>query len=780
MKIQLTIFLFLLFFVSQVPAQNTKDIEVQGNILSTDNMPIPHAQIQMTLLTDSTIKKLTTTDPQGHFTIRLGQGRYQIRVSCIGFHSLTSQVECFDNVEIKALTLAEQSHDIGEVTVKARRVTFNSKGYSVNILNEPLYERNTLAETLGLMPGLTLTGGKLQAYHGDVLSVFINNKKLRLPMENIIQVLGTYESKNIRTIEVLNNTADPEVSNQLGYVIKITTKHVDDGGQMTIGLADNIGNTQRNTVSPWLSIQQRTGKWSFYLSPSYTPRSRMYRNQNSHTSYYESQRERDEHSEWAMTFKPRVGGTASVAYDFSDSQSVILTASGQHFRREHDIQTSNILTEGGTNTLTEGHTIRSVNSNNFNASLDYNAKLGRLALTASAAYSSQTQDGLNSREQAVQANTQPAWSVDQDTKYRVGLFTVLGTWSIDDSQSATLMLRHVNWNNRTESRYTAVPDQDNTFLHKEQTYTAQASYALKKGIADLNAGLELTHDVQSPEVLYKGKEISFKRSYTYLLPSATLTLAANQDKNIYVTIQYARTYRIPSFSLYDQNTIFRSEYSYTKGNPDIEPDIADELRMLTHIGGWGIGTIACFEKASAAIYGVDEQGMEYTSYDNNCHTTVLNASVSTPRITPCKGWHLTAQAYYQWDKSNYLSHVMHASRVGVTFTSTNKLPWDMTMTMRGNFQTRYYTLYGYSTNPGGVSLSVTRTWLKGVLTSSLNVTYNCLQKNTLQTDDYTQHSRYTKPETRLSLSLRYRIGWGNKRAQAKKRTMTDSELQRME
>ena len=755
-------------------AQSTTVQEIKGTTINANHEPLMGAQVRLFLISDSTQRYSTSTDERGAFSLKAPLGRYNLSISYVGYHDVLTTVNCTSDTDLKELTMVEDTQMLNEVVVTSKRLTFNAKGYSMNVMNAPLFRNNSLTETLMLLPGLNLKEGRLRAYQQDVLSVFINGKKQRLPMDDVMNMLSTMESKQIRTIEVLNSTADPEVSTQMGYVLKITTKTVDDGGQLTLGAADSQGNTRDNSFSPWFSLQERSGRWSFYAAPRWTPRSMLRRSQKSHTAYKTTGGKRTERDNFSMETKPSLNYTASISYDISANQSLMLSSSGRKSTITHRHATTNTQTDNGAESHTTGLTSRKMDIENINVALDYSGKFGKWSINTSAVYSSQQNDTRNDM-----THEEKPWTGVQDMRYRVGLLRATGTWTIDSRQNATFSVYHTNWNNKSESHYPTEPGADNTFRFKEQAYAAIAAYALNTERTNIDLGLRLQHNRQQPATQWEDRSETQKHRYTYLLPSATLTYMANEEKGISLTLRYAREYDIPSMNFYEPGIRYHSDYSYETGNPHIKPGIDDQLHLQLQMGEWALYAMGSFAKSATRVYGMDEQGKEFLSMGNDAHTNSITAGLATPLLQPCNGWQLNASIYYSWKHYDYLDWTTNGGQAGLDFTSTNNLPWNLIMTLRANLQTAHIMLFDRLTDPGTVSMTVSRSWLKGALTTSIAASYSFLQKERMEVEAYRKLLSYTKPQTLVTLNMRYRLNWGNKRAQVKRKLNTDRELLRM-
>jgi len=751
---------------------------VSGRVVDPLMMPVAGASVALTNNSDSSAVSKCASDSSGRFSIAAKPGLYTMRVSCIGYKGYEAEVNCHDDISIHDIVLTPESREIDGVTVTGKRMTYNSKGYAFNLMNEPLLRDNTLLETLTLLPGLSMKEGNLVAYQQDIVSVFINNKKLRLSMPDILHVLSTYESKNIRTVEVLNSTADPEESSRMGFVLKITTKTADDGGSLSLGFSDQTGNTRENTMEPWFSLQQRTGRWSFYLSPSYTPKSVMKRSEHTTTNYYATGRERKEFSTWTMTSKPKVSGTATIAYDFNANHTLMLSSSGEYDETTHRTATDNSIRENGSTHQTNGVTTRTADKKQASVSLDYNGRMGKLTLISAASYTMRNTIQGNEHLQETGRETLTG-TINDDVNYRLTLLRSTAIWDMGGGQSTYLGTSYARWNNKTETTFAQHDAQNITFRFNESKFSAFAQYQMDKNMLSMNVSLELFNDRQNSNISHETHQDEYKNSYTYLIPAATLTLTANKKKSIFFTLRYGRDYTLPGMSQYNSNSYYTSEYSYEKGNTSLKPGISDQLRLQAQIGNWAFYAIGSVASLPVRTYGVDQEGMEFSSYDNDAHSTTVNIGFSTPRIQPCKNWAITANAYYQWDRDSYRQRVSHGNRIGMDFTSTCMLPLDITMAIRGDLMTRYYTLYSRLKNPGQLSVTLNKSWLKGKLTTQAMASYRFRQETLYLTEDMRQQSRYSKPMFDVAVALRYQISWGNRRAMAKRKMGFDSELLRM-
>lgn len=186
------------------------------------------------------------------------------------------------------IVLQESSSELAGVEVKANLISYNTKGYVASIAGDPLFKTRNLAEVMRMLPGLYLKDNEFNAYGEKIGSVFVNNKRLMYKGSALVSYLNTLQAKNIVSVQVLNSTADPLLTDKMAFVIKITTTRAGDGGNASVGVWSRASSVYDFQVQPTLNIQQRIGKWSMFLKPDYTPRSMLNRGMKGTTTLQET------------------------------------------------------------------------------------------------------------------------------------------------------------------------------------------------------------------------------------------------------------------------------------------------------------------------------------------------------------------------------------------------------------------------------------------------------------------------------------------------------------
>lgn len=120
---------FLLLSLIAAPAQSAEPVKIEGTVKdAARSEAIPFANVELLRSSDSTLVKTVVTNPEGHFVIEnLAFGKYLLRISCLGYQKATvPEFELTDKqpvIRFGTTSLAEESKDIDEVTVRAQKIT---------------------------------------------------------------------------------------------------------------------------------------------------------------------------------------------------------------------------------------------------------------------------------------------------------------------------------------------------------------------------------------------------------------------------------------------------------------------------------------------------------------------------------------------------------------------------------------------------------------------------------------------------------------------------------
>ena len=200
----------------------------------TNGESIPFATVKI-----SDTPKGTVTDDNGYFVFSgLASGKYRIRITCIGYDSLTAEIVLESNKTngIQRFYLQESSFRLGSVEVSAEKVAAqNETQVSVTritpkqILRLPSVGGSAdLAQYLQVLPGVVFTGdqgGQLYMRGGTPIQnkVLIDGMTIYNPFHSI-GLFSVFDVDIIKSADVYTAGFNAEYGGRISSVINVKTR----------------------------------------------------------------------------------------------------------------------------------------------------------------------------------------------------------------------------------------------------------------------------------------------------------------------------------------------------------------------------------------------------------------------------------------------------------------------------------------------------------------------------------------------------------------------------
>ena len=199
-----SISLVLLIFISNIVYCQT--YLLKGKVVDTNQQPLSYVNVILTTSNSETIIKGTSTDDNGNFEFTdLEQNDYAYRASFIGYKTSAGTINLNSDTTLPTIVLTEDSETLDAVTVVAKRPTITRKPdrLTFNIENTALTEGSTL-QVLKNTPGVIVTEGSINIKSAPA-TVFINNRRIQLTADELIQFLESSPANSIKYIDVITN-----------------------------------------------------------------------------------------------------------------------------------------------------------------------------------------------------------------------------------------------------------------------------------------------------------------------------------------------------------------------------------------------------------------------------------------------------------------------------------------------------------------------------------------------------------------------------------------------
>ncbi|HXS35235.1 MAG TPA: carboxypeptidase-like regulatory domain-containing protein, partial [Flavipsychrobacter sp.] len=252
-----------------LPAQG-QNHKIRGTVFDAkSNKPLVNANISITHLTDS-ISFYIASDSEGHFsTDRLGQGKYSLNISYLGYRSYKDTVHiAITDVNLGRIYLSNSSTTLKEVNItepvpsvkqKGDTLEFNAEAYKVN-------PDAAAADLLQKMPGIEIDDRNVKAQGEDVNKVLIDGRPFfgndpyasleGLPA-SIIDKVQVYNEKSEQeqftgfsegtTTKTINIITDPDKRN--GAFGRFSAGYGTDGKYLAGGNINQFSGDRRITIT---------------------------------------------------------------------------------------------------------------------------------------------------------------------------------------------------------------------------------------------------------------------------------------------------------------------------------------------------------------------------------------------------------------------------------------------------------------------------------------------------------------------------------------------------
>jgi len=646
------------------------------------------------------------------------------------------------------------------VTIKAERIKHSAKGYVAMIASEPMFKSQNLFNAMLTLPGLELmrskSGSKLTAYGGKINTVYVDDKRIALTGSKLISYLRSLPAKEIVSVELVNPNEGDEGDID-GYTLYIKTVSGRGGGRAIIRLNGSDGNRQDFSVTPSITVLRTMDKFSYTANVSYTPRQHTSRNYTTATDYYETGYHRTENKLTNTNARNTFSFMAGLGYEFNKRHSLTLNISDYYDNRGFANTTDNKLTRSDEELTTSSVTGRDSYDNTFRASLFYNGKIGNVNLRSTLFGGLRSERMSNYQEKEADGSHSAFNNFRKAHNHSVGINN-RAIWNINKNQRLTLAVSYTNWNNFVDTRYQPVGSEatDLHYKYKEKDFVTSAVFRQKLGNLTLTGAIGYafvdTRFPNSPEN---------DNRFSTVLPRFIAKYNYNEEKGNYTEIDYHYSFMQPNFNNQVPDTLWRSEYDIFEGNPAVEMSRTHEVVMTNKIYGLTLKSRFSYTR-----------GPEYYSYalpNNVITSTQVNGYKSqyfstylySPTIKPCKGWRMTVNTGFSWDRETFADAENCWSVWSINVTSMNDLPYDFSLLLNPGFRTPSRGIFNKRKNGFSFYASLSRAFMKSKLNTSLNFSYTPEKYSDEYSFNFFSHE--TCPSSySVSLNVSYTIGWGKK------------------
>ena len=793
------ILVFLCLFSMSFYAQN---FGLSGIILDENKQPISYANIVLYDTSEGFIKGTSSEDNGGFEIGSINEGDYVLKVSFIGYKTFTKDLKISKDLKLEPITLIEDSEALDQVTVTAKRPTITRKPdrLTFNIANTALTEGTTL-QVLKSTPGVIVSEGSINI-KSDPATVFINNRRVQLTSDELIQLLESSPASSIKSVEVITNPPASYDADS-GYVINIIMSK-----NLVTGYRGSIATNYTQGVFPRYNVATshyfKNNKINFNINYSYTGQ-KINRDEDETINYLDTANAVNQiwssdlnRNTWSETHNVNL----NFDYFISDKTTLSLTSTGllvPYFK--YRINNNTNITDPNSNFLSRFTSDNLSRDDKLNigtdlilrttfkngSSLSFNGHFTAFNYNRNQNVFSQFFNSSNSFVNDSEFNT----IANQDTKIFTGKIDY--SLPINDSSSFDTGVKISNIITDSDiTRLDIINDSEvlnsansNAFDYDEAVLAAYMNYSKSWGKWELILGL------RGEQTDVKGFSPTLSQTntqdYFELFPNASLSHNITDSFSLYGN--YKRSITRPSYTSLNPFTFFLNENAIVLGNPNLQPTFNDH---------YVIGT-SFLDYFTVEAYYINYDGaINEIPRQNNDTNVIAFTPVNLDKTVdygfdfafdyyPTDKWNLyfVTSFYNITEETNFGEGFVKQSRWSnyselsnnISFLEDNSLNLNVSLTWVGKSLQGLNTVEDRLVSELSISKSVFNK--KGVISLSVEDIFN--KQDQTVSINYLDQSirRFTNADNRF-VRLGFRYKFGNTKLQTNEKELTEEEEKELE
>lgn len=627
LKLPLRILLFYCAFLSTTIGFS-QDYSVYGFVNDASEEPIAFANVILMKAQDSSVVKGVSSNDKGFFLLdKLVADTYLIKFSFMGYADVYKPALVDNSIDFGSVVLQESSEALDEVNIIVKKPTLIKLADRLifNIENTALIEGN-MFDVLKSTPGILVMDNSILVKNTSP-TVYINDKKVHLSSEELVQLLESSSANSIKSVEVITNpSAKYDASS--GAVINIVMSK-----NLVTGYRGNVFGNFTQGVFPrynaGMSNFFKNEKVDFFANYTYA-HDKINRGQEDVINFLDSNNNIDQIFEsntnrntWSHTHN------FNVNFDYSINDKNTLSLSSNMLLLPY----FDYRIMGNTNVFDSSHNLdyyfdannlSDDDKYNLGFDLDYVHKFGDSGETLSANAHFTTYN--YNRNQNVKSNyftndgsffdtTSYRTDNHQDTK----IYTAKLDYNLPIDDLSTLQVGGKASNIKTVSDITQYniingienidPNNTDAYNYDEAIYAGYINFSKNWEKLSLNVGLraEQTH-IKGYSIV---DNVTNTQDYLEWFPTGSLTYEFSNNFSLYTN--YKKSIQRPDYQDLNPFKFYLNDFTITKGNPDLQPVIVQRNELGTSLAK-GLFTIEAFYQTS------ENNIFEFPVQDNSNNT----------------------------------------------------------------------------------------------------------------------------------------------------------------
>lgn len=570
-----------------------QDFSISGKVVDANNVPIELANVILFTLGESEFIKGTSTDNNGFFELKnISEATYIVKISFIGFEEFEQKIVLTGNLDLKTIQLSETPENLDEVTIVARQPTFTKKPdrFIFNVENTALTEGSTLG-VLKRTPGVIVSEGGINIKSAPA-TVYINNRKVQLTSDELVQLLESAPANSIKSVEVITNPPASYDADSGTVINIIMSKNLVTGyrGSVYTGYTQGVFPRYNSSTSHYF----KNNSINLNLNYSYT-KEKINKDQDDIVNFLDTSNQVEEiwrsgvnRNTWSETHNLNL----NFDYYIDDRNTISLTSTGIYtpYFKYQIRNTTNIIDENQ-NFLSSFTADNLSRDNKYNVGTDliftHNFK-NESSLTLNGHYTiydyerdqnvlSNFFDDNNVFEDSSEFNT----LANQDTQIITGKLDY--NLPLNETTNLDVGVKYSNVNTNSDiTRLDIINGEEvlntentDAFKYDENVFAAYTNYSKSWNNWDLNLGLR----VEQTNIEGKSLSLSEANNQDYLNWFPVVSLSHQISEDVSINANYKRSISRPSYTNLNPFTFFLNENTVVLGNPNLTPTYQDHFKI---------------------------------------------------------------------------------------------------------------------------------------------------------------------------------------------------------
>ena len=541
-----------------------EDTKVIGHIVDESGQPIEFVNIS--LYNEGFINGGVSNE-NGDFVIPCKAQHIILKVSYVGYKTVERNVSVGN---VGTITLQPETYMVKGVEVKGEipQYKMTSGGMTVDVQHSILHDVGTADDLLSMLPLVKVRNGKYEVLTKGKPEIYINNKKVRDPIE-----LKQLKSVDVKSVDIIT-APGAKYNAEVNAVIRIKTLKTQGDGFSLMATTQTWKNNKWNNYDD-LTLKYRTGGMEAYANVA-LDNGHYSNDQNIDQELHISKDLFNVHAELPVRSSwTQLDYQAGLSYDFNTDHSIGLSFSSQknfYNRFSSDMEQrylKNGTFDGDVRLLTD---IREKDKPVWELNTYYIGKIGKLGIDLNATWLRRESEDNNIQQELSQEysnRTITTQTKDKNTMVAGKLVLDYPVWKgVLSGGSEATSTKSQGHNLNQEN---IIPESDTEM--KEKNIAAFAEYELQLGQWHLNAGLRFEH-VSADYTSFGIRQEEPSRTYNDWFPNLS---AAWQKGKWGTQLSYSKRITRPPYNMLTSMVVYDSRILYEGGNPLLRPSVRHSI-----------------------------------------------------------------------------------------------------------------------------------------------------------------------------------------------------------